>query len=181
MIPLHRPAPLVPASRPLPLALEAPTEMLTETIPPRPTPPVTLPPPADETRVPATVNGTVLEAWQFPAWGVNVTFQVPSNDPGLTTRARLAASAVLGAAIATRTAAANAQRSAREGLKSVKRAIERTDIGIFFPADGWTNSLNLYVEHYRSAVHLHGSSLPIPSHSAISPTFIARLIKGCRG
>ena len=107
MIPLHRPAPELPASRPLPVALEAPTEMLTETAPEGLMPPVTLPPPADETRVPATVNGTVLEAWQFPAWGVNVTFQVPSNDPGLTTRARLAASAVSGAAIATRTAAAN--------------------------------------------------------------------------
>jgi hypothetical protein len=124
MIPLHRPAPELPVSPPLPFAHEAPTLIRTETLPLRLTPPVTLPPPADETRVPATVNGTVLEAWQFPAWGVNVTFQMPSKDPDLTTRARLAASAGLGAAIATRIAAANAQRRAREGLKSVKKAIE---------------------------------------------------------
>src|SRR6202035_3031299 len=76
MIPLHRPAPLVPASRPLPLALEAPTDMLTETMPARLMPPVTLPPPADETRVPATVNGTLLEL-QLPASVANCTFQPP--------------------------------------------------------------------------------------------------------
>src|SRR5450759_2893451 len=69
--PLHRPAPELPTSRPLPLAQDAPTVIRTETMPPRPMPPVTLPPPADETRVPDTVNGTVLVAWQLPAWGVN--------------------------------------------------------------------------------------------------------------
>ena len=78
MIPLHRPAPELPASRPLPLADEALTVIWTETLPLLLTPPVTLPPPADETRWPATVKGTVLEAWQLPAWGVNVTFQLPS-------------------------------------------------------------------------------------------------------
>ncbi len=40
--------------------------------------PETRPPPADETRVPATAKGTVLELWQLPTLGVNVTFQVPS-------------------------------------------------------------------------------------------------------
>jgi hypothetical protein len=30
-------------------------------------------------------------------------------------------------------------------------------------------------------IRFYGSSLPIPLSSAISPTFIARLIKGCRG
>ena len=78
MTPLHRPAPELPASRPLPFAHEAPTVIRTETLPLRLTPPVTLPPPADETRGPATAKGTELEAWQLPAWGVNVTFQVPS-------------------------------------------------------------------------------------------------------
>src|SRR4030081_2148422 len=75
MIPLQRPVPELPASRPPPLVHEAPTLMRTETLPLRPTPPVTLPPPAEETRVPVTAKGIVLEAWQLPAWGVNVTFQ----------------------------------------------------------------------------------------------------------
>ncbi len=78
MTPLQRPAPELPASRPLPFAQEAPTVIRTETLPLRLTPPVTLPLPADETRVPATQKGTVLVAWQLPAWGVKVTFQVPS-------------------------------------------------------------------------------------------------------
>jgi hypothetical protein len=68
----------LPASRPLPFAQDAPTVILTETLPPVLTPPVTLPPPADETRGPATMKGTVLLAWQLPAWGVKVTFHVPS-------------------------------------------------------------------------------------------------------
>jgi hypothetical protein len=33
----------------------------------------------------------------------------------------------------------------------------------------------------RQSCRLRGSSLPISASSAISPTFIARLIKGCRG
>jgi hypothetical protein len=129
MIPLHRPAPALPASPPLPFAHEAPTLIRTETLPLRVTPPVTLPPPADETRLPDTVNGKVLEAWQFPAWGVNVTFQVPSKDPGLTILAL--APAALGAAIATRTAAANAQRRARKGLRLLKMVIDWADKDIF--------------------------------------------------
>jgi hypothetical protein len=32
----------------------------------------------------------------------------------------------------------------------------------------------------RRTIGFRGSSLPIPNSSAISPTFIARLIKGCR-
>ena len=59
MMPLHEPAPLVPVSRPPPLALDAPTETLTATAPLRLTEPETLPPPADETRPPATVKGTL--------------------------------------------------------------------------------------------------------------------------
>src|SRR5665647_2638317 len=78
MIPAHRPLPELPASRPLPLALDAPTEILTETAPPRLMPPVTLPPPADETRVPATVKGTLLLELQLPRWVANKTFQTPS-------------------------------------------------------------------------------------------------------
>jgi hypothetical protein len=78
MKPLQRPVPELPASRPPPFAQEAPTLIRTETLPLPLTPPVTLPPPADETRVPCTVKGMVLEAWQLPTCGVNVTFQVPS-------------------------------------------------------------------------------------------------------
>src|SRR3981189_3085118 len=65
IIPLHRPAPELPASRPLPLATDAPTDILTATLPPRPIPPVTLPPPADETRLPDTVKGTLLVELQL--------------------------------------------------------------------------------------------------------------------
>jgi hypothetical protein len=78
MIPLHRPAPELPASRPLPLATDAPTDILTATLPPRPIPPVTLPPPADETRLPDTVKGTLLVELQLPLWVVKTTFQTPS-------------------------------------------------------------------------------------------------------
>ena len=59
MIPRQEPAPLVPASRPPPLALDAPTETLTATAPTRLTVPETLPPPADDTRLPATEKGTL--------------------------------------------------------------------------------------------------------------------------
>ena len=78
MMPLQRPEPELPTSRPLPLACDAPTWMLTDTTPARLTPPVTLPPPADETRVPATANGTLLVELQLPAWVAKITFQVPS-------------------------------------------------------------------------------------------------------
>ena len=78
MIPLHRPAPELPASRPLPVATDAPTDILTETLPPGLIPPVTLPPPADETRVPVTVKGTLLFELQLPARVAKTTFQVPS-------------------------------------------------------------------------------------------------------
>jgi hypothetical protein len=59
MMPLHEPAPLLPASRPPPLALEAPTDTATATPPTWLMEPETLPPPADETRPPCTVNGTL--------------------------------------------------------------------------------------------------------------------------
>jgi hypothetical protein len=78
MTPLQRPVPELPASRPVPLARDMPTEMLTATAPPRLTPPVTLPPPADETCVPATLKGALLVEEQLPALVVKVTFQVPS-------------------------------------------------------------------------------------------------------
>ena len=76
--PLHRPAPELPTSRPLPLARDAPTDIATETLPPRPMPPVTLPPPADETRLPDTMKGTLLVELQLPAVVANATFQTPS-------------------------------------------------------------------------------------------------------
>jgi hypothetical protein len=59
MMPRHEPAPLAPASRPPPLAWDAPTDTSTATDPARLTEPETLPPPADETRLPTTVNGTL--------------------------------------------------------------------------------------------------------------------------
>jgi hypothetical protein len=59
MMPLQEPVPLVPASRPPPLALEAPTDTLTATAPMRLTEPETRPPPADDTRLPATWKGTL--------------------------------------------------------------------------------------------------------------------------
>jgi len=131
MIPLHRPAPELPTSRPLPLALEAPTDIVTATLPPRPMPPLTLPPPADETRRPDTVKGTLLVELQLPAVVANATLQMPSYAPALTILARLAASAVPGAATAATTAAADIHRKARMRLKSEKKAIGRAEIVIF--------------------------------------------------
>jgi hypothetical protein len=78
MIPLQRPAPELPASRPLPLATDNPTDILTDTAPPRLMPPLTLPPPADETRLPDTAKGAVLVALQLPASVAKTTFQTPS-------------------------------------------------------------------------------------------------------
>ena len=59
MMPRQDPAPLLRESWPPPLALDAPTETLTATAPARLTEPETLPPPADETRLPMTVKGTL--------------------------------------------------------------------------------------------------------------------------
>jgi hypothetical protein len=131
MIPLHRPAPELPTSRPLPLALDAPTVIVTATLPPGPMPPVTLPPPADETRRPMTVKGTLLVELQLPAVVTKATLQTPSKAPALTILARLAASAVPGAATAAKTAAVNIHRKARTRLASAKKAINRVDIVIF--------------------------------------------------
>jgi hypothetical protein len=95
-------------------------------------PPVTLPPPADETRRPVTVKGTLLVELQLPARVVNNTFQMPSKAPGPAIPAGRAASAVTGApAMAARTVAANTQRKARMGLKLAKEAVGRADIVIF--------------------------------------------------
>jgi hypothetical protein len=41
-------------------------------------PPVTLPPPAEKSRPPETVNGALLVELQLPARVLNTTFQVPS-------------------------------------------------------------------------------------------------------
>ena len=78
MIPLQRPAPELPTSRPLPLATDRPTEILTDTAPLRLTPPLTLPPPAEKTRVPDTAKGALLVGLQLPLRVVKTTFQVPS-------------------------------------------------------------------------------------------------------
>jgi hypothetical protein len=132
MTPLHRPPPELPASRPLPVATDAPTDIWTETAPEGLMPPVTLPPPADETRRPETVNGTLLVELQLPARVVNNTFQIPSKAPGPAVLAARAASAVPGApAMAARTVAANTHRKGRMGLKLTEEAVGRTDFVIF--------------------------------------------------
>jgi hypothetical protein len=59
MTPRQEPAPLMPWSRPPPVACEAPTETRTATPPARLTEPDTRPPPAELTRLPATVKGTL--------------------------------------------------------------------------------------------------------------------------
>ena len=174
MIPLHRPAPELPASRPLPVATDAPTDILTETLPPGLIPPVTLPPPADERRVPATLKGTVWSELQLPAWVAKVTFQVPSKAPGLA----IAACAPEGADIATapKTAAAKMDRKALGRRKLVKVAIDWADMDMF--SLFWLGSARH--QPIRLILRFRGSSLPIGFGSAISPDFIARLIKGCR-
>ena len=63
---------------PLPVAQDRPTDIRTDTAPRRLMPPVTLPPPADATRVPDTAKGTLLVALQLPARVAKTTFQVPS-------------------------------------------------------------------------------------------------------
>jgi hypothetical protein len=78
MIPLQRPAPELPTSRPLPLATDWPIDTLTDTLPVGLTPPLTLPPPADETRPPVTPNGKLFVELQWPARVAKTTFHVPS-------------------------------------------------------------------------------------------------------
>jgi hypothetical protein len=71
------------------------------------------------------------------------------------------------------TVAANIQRDA---LRRGKASIDRREMVIFFPV--WIGrSLHQVI---RQGLPFHGSSLPIRFRSAISPPFIARLIKGCR-
>jgi hypothetical protein len=88
-----------------------------------------LPPPADETRRPDTLKGTLLVELQLPAVVAKATLQTPSKAPAL---ARRAASAVPGTATAATTATASIHRKARMGLKSAKKAMGRAEIIIFF-------------------------------------------------
>ena len=67
MMPLQRPAPELPTSRPLPFATDKPTDIRTDTMPAGLIPPVTLPPPADERRPADTVKGALLVELQLPA------------------------------------------------------------------------------------------------------------------
>jgi hypothetical protein len=78
MMPLHLPEPELPTSLPLPLATERPTDIRTATMPAGLMPPLTLPPPADESRRPETVNGALLLELQLPARVKKTTFQTPS-------------------------------------------------------------------------------------------------------
>jgi hypothetical protein len=59
-------------------------------------------------------------------------------------------------------------------VNPAKKAMRRVDIVILFLLAGWRQVI-------CRTIWFHGSSLPIRAHSAISPNFIARLIKGCRG
>ena len=100
-------------------------------------PPVTLPPPADETRRPVTVNGTLLVELQLPARVTNSTFQTPSKAPGAAALADRAASAGTGeAAIAARTVAASTHRNMRTGLKSARTVVGRADV-VILPCPFW--------------------------------------------
>jgi hypothetical protein len=160
MIPLHRPLPELPASRPLPLATDAPTEIVTETLPAGLIPPVTLPPPADERRVPATLKGTVWSELQLPARVAKVTFQVPSKAPGLAIPARASEEADIAAT--PKTAAANIHRKALRRPKLAKLAIDWADMDMF-SLFGWVNhDINVYVAHYGSTVHRCQLGLALP-------------------
>jgi hypothetical protein len=88
----------------------------------------------------------------------------------------VAASAIPGAAAAPRTAAANIHLRAREGFKLAKKATDRAEI-VIFPCFLLRRQWRQVI---RRKSRFHGSSLPISLGSAISATFIARLIKGCR-
>jgi hypothetical protein len=129
MIPLHRPVPELPASRPLPVATDAPTDILTETLPAGLIPPVTLPPPADERRVPATLKGTLLAELQLPFRVAKVTFHVPSKAPGLAIPA--CASEEADIAAAPKTVAAKIHRKALRRPKLAKVAIGWADTDMF--------------------------------------------------
>ena len=137
MVPDHRPVPELPTSRPLPVATDAPRDIWTETAPEGVMPPVTLPPPADETRRPVTVNGTLLVELQLPARVVNSTFQTPSKAPGPAALATRAASAGAGApAMQARTVAANTHRNARMGLKSARTVVREAGV-VIYPCPFW--------------------------------------------
>jgi hypothetical protein len=125
-----------------------------------------------------TVKGTLLVELQLPAVVTKATLHTPSKAPALTTLARLAASAAPGAATAAKTAAANIHRKACTRLTLATKAINRADIVIFSLLFDGTAGGGQWV---CQAIQFHGSSLPIWLGSAISATFIARLIKGCRG
>jgi hypothetical protein len=98
-------------------------------------------------------------------------FQIPSYSPG-----RLAlASALPGTANAPTTDTATIDSNARVRLKWAKKPSAWAEAGIF----------SVLAEPAREGLlaqtkPFYGSLLPIWPGSAISPTFIARLIKGCR-
>jgi hypothetical protein len=131
MIPLQRPVPELPYSRPRPLADEAPTVTVTATLPLRLTPPVTLPPPADETRVPVTMKGKLFEL-QPPASVENITFQVPSKAPAAGAILTRASTACGAPAVAATIAVRKAHLSALARLKLAKRLVDRAGMVIFF-------------------------------------------------
>jgi hypothetical protein len=62
----------------VPLAAESPRLIRTATRPEALIPPVTLPPPAEKSRLPETTKGALLVELQLPARVMKTTFQVPS-------------------------------------------------------------------------------------------------------
>jgi hypothetical protein len=172
MTPRQEPAPLLPASLPPPLAFEAPTDTLTATAPARVTVPDTLPPPADDTRVPVTRKGTLYPELQLPRVVAKTTFQVPSKPPP----ALMAASTGAGTAAVERAANTGSHRKVDKLAKVGSPEIKRANWVIFVLSE----VMREQIQRIRTSIRFRGSSLQIPGWSAISPAFIARLIKGCR-
>jgi hypothetical protein len=87
------------------------------------------------------------------------------------------ASALGARTTAARRAASKLHRSRRDRPESAKEAIDWAEKVIF--ANLWM-SRGAAGYWLSDAARIRGSSLPFRFCSAISPTFIARLIKGCR-
>jgi hypothetical protein len=113
----------------LPLAFERPTDIVTATAPLPLMPPVTLPPPADETRCPKTVKGTLWFELQLPAWVARPHSKRHHSSalwPLRRHRRRWSSRQLW-----QRTPAANIQRNTPLAVRSAKKMIGRAD-DIFF-------------------------------------------------
>jgi hypothetical protein len=86
------------------------------------------------------------------------------------------ASAVAGAASAARTAAAEIHRETRAPAKSVKQAVDRTEIVIFSHFWGWA-AVGFRYQSQMTVPRFIVANLVWLCHKR---SLIARLIKGCR-